>query len=309
MNPMTAARPPRRRRRYVLGAIGTLLAVGVLVAFLTFRRQTVSYLTHWKGGPEDTTPYAPYSPDPPVHLAAIGDMGDSGPRLDSVAAEMTRVGAGQPFDALVLLGDNVYPDGEPARIPDTVFRPFRSILDDGTDLLAVLGNHDVLNGNGPGQLDVLGTERYWAWTRLNTLVVGLDSNNLDDAQLSWLDRTLSGSDATWKIVVLHHPPYSAGYQGSVLEVRDVVVPILRRNGVQLVLSGHDHDYQRSNDLGGITYVVSGGGSGTRRTGARDFTAVSFAAPHFLDIGIYQDRLVLRPVTDEGEVGDLVELRP
>ena len=309
MNPMTAARPSRRRRRYVLGAIGTLLAVGVLVAFLAFRRQTVSYLTHWKGGPEDTTPYAPYSPDPPVHLAAIGDMGDSGPRLDSVAAEMTRVGAGQPFDALVLLGDNVYPDGEPARIPDTVFRPFRSILDDGTDLLAVLGNHDVLNGNGPGQLDVLGTERYWAWTRLNTLVVGLDSNNLDDAQLSWLDRTLSGSDATWKIVVLHHPPYSAGYQGSVLEVRDVVVPILRRNGVQLVLSGHDHDYQRSNDLGGITYVVSGGGSGTRRTGARDFTAVSFAAPHFLDIGIYQDRLVLRPVTDEGEVGDLVELRP
>ena len=87
------------------------------------------------------------------------------------------------------------------------------------------------------------------------------------------------------------------------------MPILRRNGVQLVLSGHDHDYQRSNDLGGITYVVSGGGSGTRRTGARDFTAVSFAAPHFLDIGIYPDRLVLRPVTDEGEVGDLVELRP
>jgi 3',5'-cyclic AMP phosphodiesterase CpdA len=295
-------------RRRAGRIIGVVLVVVLLALFLAFRRQTVSYLTHWTGGPEDTTPYEPWPEDPDVHLAAIGDMGDSGPRLDSVAAEMTRVADPQQFDALILLGDNVYPDGDPGRIPETVFEPFAGVLDQA-DLLAILGNHDVMDGNGPGQLEVLGMERYWAWTQDDTLVIGLDSNDLDDAQLAWLDRTLAGADETWRIVAIHHPPYSAGYQGSSLEVRDRVVPILRRHGVQLVLSGHDHDYQRSNELDGVTYVVSGAGSGTRRTGSRDFTAVSFAAPHFLDIAIYPDRLLLRPVTDEGEVGDSVEIRP
>jgi hypothetical protein len=288
--------------------VGAVVAVAVLLLFLSFRRQTVSYLTHWKGGPADTTSWAPWSEEPEVHLAAIGDMGDSGSRLDSVAAELTAVDRTQPFAALILLGDNVYPNGDPDRIPETVFAPFAGVID-GADLLAVLGNHDVMDGNGPGQLDVLGTERYWSWTQDDTLVVGLDSNDLDDAQLAWLDRTLAAATQTWRIVAIHHPPYSAGYQGSSPEVREKVVPIVRRHGVQLVLSGHDHDYQRSNVLDGVTYVVSGGGSGTRRTGARDFTAVSFAVPHFLDIAVYRDRLLLRPVSDEGEVGDTVEIRP
>lgn len=164
-------------------------------------------------------------------------------------------------------------------------------------------------GNGgPGQLEALGTRRYWAWEALDTLVVGLDSDDLDEAQLSWLERTLSDSDATWKIVAIHHPPYSAGYHGSDLKVRDRVVPILRRHGVRLVLSGHDHDDQRSRDLGGITYVVSGAGSGTRRTGERGFTEVSFSPPpRFLDLAIYPDRLVLRPVTAAGRIADTHEL--
>jgi hypothetical protein len=76
-----------------------------------------------------------------------------------------------------------------------------------------------------------------------------------------------------------------------------------------VLSGHDHDYQRSKPIDGVTYVVSGGGAGTRRTGSDDFTATSFSWHHFLDIGVFRDRLVLRAIGQNGRVADEVVLRP
>jgi predicted MPP superfamily phosphohydrolase len=92
----------------------------------------------------------------------------------------------------------------------------------------------------------------------------------------------------------------------------VLEPILIANHVQLVLSGHDHDYQRSEVINGVTHIVSGAGSGTRRTGREWFTAQSFAWLHFLDIGVYPDRLVLRAVGSDRsatEVGDEVVISP
>ena len=185
-----------------------------------------------------------------------------------------------------------------------MFTPFRDVLDRGTDLYAILGNHDVIDSDGSEQMRALGMDgRWWSTTIGDVLIVGLDSNDLDDEQLRWLDETLSETDATWRIVALHHPPYSAGYQGSRVELRTTLVPILQRHGVQLVLSGHDHDYQRSTTMGGITYVVSGAGSGTRRTGNAAFTEVSFSWPHFVDIAAYHDHLEIRAVGAEGDVGD------
>ena len=73
--------------------------------------------------------------------------------------------------------------------------------------------------------------------------------------------------------------------------------------MQLVLSGHDHDYQRSDVLDGVTYVVSGAAAGTRRTGTRDFTAVSFSAHHFVDIAGFGDHLVLREVNQDLRAAD------
>jgi hypothetical protein len=73
--------------------------------------------------------------------------------------------------------------------------------------------------------------------------------------------------------------------------------------VQLVLSGHEHDYQRSKPLGGVTYVISGAASGTRRTGEEDFTAVSFSWLHFVELGVFADRLVGRAVGQDARVAD------
>ncbi|MCP4249517.1 MAG: metallophosphoesterase, partial [bacterium] len=115
--------------------------------------------------------------------------------------------------------------------------------------------------------------------------------------------TLAATDAPWKLVAVHHPPYSAGYQGSAHDERDSFSPIFEQHGVQLVLSGHEHDYQRNESINGVTYLVSGAGAGTRRTGNRSYTAYSAATMNFVDLNVFPDRLVLRAIDHEFMVFD------
>ena len=284
-----------------------VLVVGLGVGFALYHRQVVSYVTHRKGGPSTTWAYVAHDPPAAFHLAVAGDVGDSGSRIDATGAAAARIGAIEPYDALLLLGDNVYPTGNPANLPDTVFEPFAEVLDSGTALLAILGNHDVKEGWGDAQMEALGMSgRYWAEEHGDVLVIGLDSTDVTDPeQLAFLEDSLASTSAGWKIVALHHPPYSAGYQGSSTNVRDTLSPLFEQYGVQLVLSGHDHDYQRSVPIGGVTYVVSGAGAGTRRTGDEAFTATSYSWHHFVDIAITGDRLVLRAIGQDGSVFDEV----
>lgn len=276
---------------------------------LTYRDQITRYVTHRKGSPTETAAWLPFPADDPLelHLAVVGDVGDSGSRLDATARAVEEVDAVQPIDGLVLTGDNAYPSGDPAELPGTVFGPFAGILDDAP-LYAVLGNHDVTRGDA--QVAALGMPGPW-WARHlgDVLLVGLDSNHADDPdQRAWLERTLAAATERWRIIVVHHPPYSAGYQGSSEQVREAFVPLFERYGVQLVISGHDHDYQRSVPIHGVTYVVTGAAAGTRRTGEDDFTAVSFSWHHFVELGVFSDHVEIRAVNQDGRVADESSVR-
>jgi 3',5'-cyclic AMP phosphodiesterase CpdA len=297
-------------RRLAQGAVAVALAAGGVVAF-QYRRQIISHLTNWKRSPTHSWPYIAFPADdrPPLRVAVVGDIGDSGGRLDATGAAVARVADDDPFDVLLLLGDNAYPTGDPAKLPDTVFAPFAEVLGDGTELLAILGNHD--DPHGDAQLAALGMPgRWWAHQYGDILLIGLDSNEPDDpAQLAWLEATLQATTATWRIVAVHHPPYSAGYQGSSNATRAAFTPLFRRYGVQLVLSGHDHDYQRSKVIDGVTYIVTGAAASARRTGEADFTEVSFSWHSFVELGIYPDRLVGRVVNQHHRVADEWTLEP
>jgi 3',5'-cyclic AMP phosphodiesterase CpdA len=295
--------------RSFLAVVVALLAVTSVVGW-SYRRQVVSYLTHWKGSPTHTQPLEALPAGYELHLAVAGDVGDSGARFVRTSAAMAQLGADEPFDAVLLLGDNVYPDGDPAQLDEAVFEPLAPVLAEGPDLLAILGNHDVKKGHGDAQMAALGMPGRW-WSRVygDVLIVGLDSNDpWNVEQRAWLEDTLSRSTATWRIVALHHPPYSAGYQGSDLDARRSFAPLFETYGVQLVLSGHDHDYQRSIPQDGVTYVVSGAAAGTRRTGEKSFTAESFSWHHFVDVTVYPDRLVLRAINQDLRVADEVVLQ-
>lgn len=282
-----------------------------IAAIVVYHRQIWSYATHWRGGPVETWPAAPLAEAPMLRIAAVGDVGDGGADFHETAAEMYLAGRDHAFDVVLLLGDNIYPKGDPADLQARVIDPLQPLLDAGAELRAIIGNHDVMvDGYGDEQLLRLGMPGRWhAVERHGVLLVGLDSEHDDPEQLRWLEETLATSRATWKIVALHRPPYSAGYQGSDLAIRERWTPILQRHGVQLVLSGHDHDYQRSRPIEGTTYVVSGAGSSTRRTGTEDFTAVAFAVQHFVDIAVYPERLLLRAIAGDGRVFDEVSIDP
>ena len=208
-----------------------------------------------------------------VRLAVAGDVGEPSPRLDATVAAMAAEHTTRPFDALVLLGDNVYPDGDPACVDAAVLRPFAPVLAGGTPLVAVLGNHDVQRGEGDAVAARLGMPARWYERRIGPVqVIALDSTRVHDpVQRAWLAATLAAPGARFRIVALHHPPYSGGWHGSSLDVRWAWSRWFRRRGVDLVLAGHEHDYQRIRPRRGVTYVVSGSATHLRPTGRRRFT--------------------------------------
>lgn len=244
---------------------------------------------HNIGAPETTIvlPASATERAPALRLAVLGDVGTGGPEEWATAGLAAEAASERQFDGLVLLGDNVYPNGDPSRLDATVFDPFAPILDQGTTLLPVLGNHDVQDGHAAGQVAAFGLPGRWYAVDLGAvLFIGLDSNLVGDgSQAAWLEATLREAGHEWIIVAMHHPPYSAGIHGSDRSVRREWVPLFEQYGVDLVLAGHDHDYQRSEIINGVTYVVSGGGAGTRLTGAADFTAYSASVLHYVDVKV------------------------
>lgn len=85
------------------------------------------------------------------------------------------------------------------------------------------------------------------------------------------------------------------------------MPIFEQYDVPLVFAGHDHDYQRSTPIGGVTYIVSGGAATLRPTGREDFTEVSTSTRHYVDLLAEDDRLTLRAIDQSGTLFDSAEL--
>jgi hypothetical protein len=239
---------------------------------------------------------------PLARLAIVGDVGTGKEAEWATARLIAESAQTDPFDGLVLLGDNVYPNGDPHRLDATVFDPFAEVLDTGAALLPVLGNHDVRDGHAEGQVAGLGMPGRWYSSEIGpALFIGLDSNLVDDPeQRRWLEASLAQSSSEFIVVAMHHPAYSAGFHGSDKSVQESWVPLFEEYDVSLVLAGHDHDYQRSVPLAGVTYVVSGAGAKLRPAGRDDFTAFSASVHHFVDLGLWTDRIELRAISQRGQ---------
>jgi 3',5'-cyclic AMP phosphodiesterase CpdA len=248
----------------------------------------------------------PLQQPPLVRLAVAGDTGTGDPpQLRTVAAMQSAQGR-YTFDGVLLLGDMVYDVGDPALVDDVVTDPFAPLVQGGADLIPVLGNHDVESGRQGKILRLLGETRSYYVQEIGSLrIIVLDSNEVDDAQTAWLRRVLSrpAQRVRWTIAAMHHPAYSAGEHGSDIEVREAWTPLFEKFDVPLVLAGHDHDYQRSQQINGVTYVVSGGGAKLRDTGSDDFTEVSESVLHFLDVAVYRDHIAVRAIDQQGNLVD------
>ncbi len=237
-------------------------------------------------------------------MLIAGDIGAGDEGEMEVARAMAKWAESRRVLALLLLGDNIYPDGNPARFAAAIARPLRPLLAAGVRIYPVLGNHDVLYDGGAGELGLFGLARsYYSFEIGSVTYFALDSTAFGQEQAAWLRKALAEAETPWKAVYLHHPLYSSGLHGPDLALRAALVPLLKEGGVQLVLSGHDHDYERTQAIDGVVYVVSGGGSSVRPVGRSAFTAVSASRLHFLWLRADPYRLQVEAIGTDGKPFD------
>jgi len=315
----------RRRRRLVrrsLVAAGTLVVIAALVVLVLrppeFLRASSPASPTPRTLPTSSAAVPSTTPTPTLGsvtevenelLARIAVSGDTGMRNRAqarVASRMAAEARKEPYDAFVICGDLVYPDGDASLTKRSVIDPYAPVLEEAT-LVPALGNHDVQSGEGMQIMRQLGRDTAWYVEKVGPVrIIVLDSNRIGNRQQqAWLRDVLAEKQepGTWTIAALHHAPYSAGDHGSNRAVIRQWVPLFEQADVPLVVAGHDHDYQRSKELDGITYIVSGGGAKLRPTGRESFTAVSASKLHYTDLMVYEDRIEGRAIEPDGSTLD------
>lgn len=207
------------------------------------------------------TPTSTQPPETPLRFAAVGDLGDGSANQAAVGAAIAQAHASERIDLLLLLGDLIYPNGNPAEYERKFAQPFHSVIEAGIETHAVLGNHDAETDPDAVASAFGMPARYYTFTLGPVQFFALDSSSgaISELQRAWLQTELENSTQIWKIVFLHHPLYSSGIHGSTFPIRSSLEEMLVRHGVQLVLAGHDHNYERTAPIKGIVHVVSGTG--------------------------------------------------
>jgi 3',5'-cyclic AMP phosphodiesterase CpdA len=249
-----------------------------------------------------------------VEFLAAGDYGVGGSRELSLGLRMKGYESRNPANMLVALGDNDYTES-PARFRENWRRSFGWARRAGMRVAGVLGNHDYEVARGRYQFRLLGMPGPYYTRRLgDAQLFLLDSTVVTDRQTAWLEQQLAESTSTWKIAVFHHPPYTCGGHSGDRTVQRRWVPLFERYGVQLVLSGHDHNYQRFAAADGVTYVVHGGGGAglyrLRGCPSSYPARVRARSGHgFVSVSIGPDDLAVSTVDLRGRVTDRFSLSP
>jgi len=205
----------------------------------------------------------------PTRIWVLGDSGHSNSTSVAVRNAYTAFTGARPTDVWLMLGDNAYDDGTDAEHQVAIFNMYPNILQN-TPLWPTIGNHDAheedANGHFP-YFDIFtlptqaeaggvpsGTEKYYSFDHANIHFVCLDSmtsaRTTNGPMANWLREDLAATTQDWIIAYWHHPPYSRGTHNSdseteLVEMRQIFVPILEHYGVDLVLCGHSHNYERS----------------------------------------------------------------
>src|SRR5664279_3090586 len=215
-------------------------------------------------------------------IAAFGDCGNNSINQRNVRDQLLQYLGSNYLNAWILLGDNTYPDGTDAEFQANFFNIYKDNLLKKFPLFPSPGNHDYHDiefsaavaqqthgiayyqnfsmpesGESGGQASY--TSQYYSFDIGNIHFLALDSygkadnKRLSDTsgpQVSWIKKDLEkASKAEWIIAYWHHPAYTMGSHNSdtekeLVDIRENVIPVLERYGVDLVLAGHSHDYER-----------------------------------------------------------------
>ena len=236
----------------------------------------------------------------PVRFLAFGDSGGGGSDQHALLQRMFEF----PSDLIIHTGDIAYDDGTIGQFEDNVFGVYAELFRN-LPFYPAAGNHEYNTLQGAPFRDVFALpgdsgEKWYSYDWGGVHFAALDTEASYATQAAWLDQDLAATSLPWKIVYLHRPPYSSGDHGSDTSLRTKLAPVLEKHGVQLVLAGHDHNYERMIPQRGVAYVVTGGGGkGTRSVGRSSFTALSEEVIHFVYVEVATDELVLHAIDATG----------
>ena len=271
-------------------------------------------------------------PARPVRILTFGDSGSGSVEQAQVRDAFME----HEFDLFLHLGDMAYGSGTFTEFETNMFDVYRDLLVK-TPSWPTMGNHEAKTDGGQPYLDVyylpeqavreIEQERYYSFDYGDVHFVSVDSNEAmvivaelqslagEDNMIEWLRQDLAASDKPWKVAFFHHPPYSSSERDPNHLVRNQILPVLEEGGVDLVLSGHDHHYERTEPIWegalapggskGLTYIVAGAaGAGIRKATGDWWTAsVEDKKYSFVSLTIEGCTLTGKALSSEGEMID------
>jgi len=256
----------------------------------------------------------------------FGDSGSGSPSQQSMAALMAK----ENPNLVLHVGDVAYEEGTFDQFQANYFDYYWTLMR-RVPFFPVPGNHEYYTQRAAPYLALhsLPSEtvpapdlgRYYSFDWGGVHFVALDSNLLDNApatarMMTWLENDLSGTKAKWRVAYFHHLPYPLDHHLDdpfCADAHRQFVPVLEKYAVQLVLSGHEHIYERTKFLRADTpvssglatmYVTTGGGGGGAHTvRARDFVEKSAGVYHYLRIDAEESRMVIHAIDTNGKEFD------
>jgi hypothetical protein len=221
-------------------------------------------------------------------IAAFGDCGNNSLNQRSVRNQLLQYLGVNYLNAWILLGDNAYTDATDAEFQANFFNVYKDDMLKRYPLFPSPGNHDYhdkefsaalaqnthevayyhdfsMPASGESGGVPSGTPQYYSFDIGNIHFLSLDSYGKADGkrmadttgpQVEWIKKDLEASrNAEWIVAYWHHPPYTMGSHNGdtemeLVDIREQFIPVLDRYGVDIVLGGHSHDYERSRPMYG-----------------------------------------------------------
>lgn len=246
--------------------------------------------------------------DGSVRFAVIGDNGTGERPEQEVADQMQRYWSVVKFNFVTMNGDNIYGGHRPQDFKLKFEVPYQQLLSEDVKFYASLGNHDDPALEENYKPYNMGGNRYYTFRKGPVQFFALDSNYMDPQQLAWVEDKLKNSDAKWKICYFHHPLFtSAKFHGPDVDLRNQLMPLLTKYGVNVVMSGHEHVYERIKPQQGIYFFLVGNSGELRFNNIRkpnDLELVGFDTDRtFMLMEISGDDLYFQTVSRAGDTVD------
>jgi len=294
----------RRSFATLLVAAALLAASASLAARAQGGRQSASGTRVGAGAPVTLT--LP-NKDDSVRFLLVGDTGTGTRQQNELAQLMLRYHQAFPFEFALLVGDNMYGSEKAADYKKKFEDVYRPLLDRKVKFYASLGNHDESNQRFYEHFNMNG-EEYYRIKKGDVAFYALNSNYMDKKQLQWLEEQLAKDTSAWKVAFFHHPPYSSGGKhGSETSLREVIEPLFIKYGVNVVLAGHEHFYERIKPQKGIYYFISGAGGKLRKGDVKKgspLTAKAYDADmSFMLVEMTKEEMHFQVISRTGETVD------